>query len=305
MGIMKDSDSNKWAILFCLPVIFLLSITNCDRTGRTANTIDYFGQEPPGLSPKIFAPGILSEAGYRLHCFPAFSPDGKEVFWSVIPPKILYMKNANGVWSAPETAPFSQGNINAPSFSPDGSRLYFQAARPEGFGSLDIWYVEKTETGWSSPVNAGQPVNSEKLESQPSVAENGNLYFTGYLENVALGRGIYVAKFTNGGYTEPEILGDAINTEGIEYTPFIAPDESCLLFASSRPGTKEKDLRIYVSFHNNDKSWANPVNINEYMGFDAPSRFPYISPDGKYLFFYSSGNIYWIDSKIIEFCKPD
>ena len=42
----------------------------------------YLGQKPPGMKPKIFAPGILS-TGHHEHSSPAFSADGREVYWSV------------------------------------------------------------------------------------------------------------------------------------------------------------------------------------------------------------------------------
>lgn len=39
----------------------------------------YLGQKPPGVSPEIFAPGIIS-IDIMNHSTPVFSPDGKEVY---------------------------------------------------------------------------------------------------------------------------------------------------------------------------------------------------------------------------------
>ena len=44
----------------------------------------YLGQKPPGLTPEIFAPGIVSTSYYN-HCTISFSPDGSEIFWAMAP----------------------------------------------------------------------------------------------------------------------------------------------------------------------------------------------------------------------------
>jgi uncharacterized protein (TIGR02145 family) len=40
----------------------------------------YFGQTPPGATPQVFAPGIISTDANE-YSAPSFSPDGNEVFW--------------------------------------------------------------------------------------------------------------------------------------------------------------------------------------------------------------------------------
>lgn len=42
----------------------------------------------------------------------------------------------------------------------------------------DIWYIEKHGNAWSKPMNLGSIVNTEKDEFYASLASNGNLYFT-------------------------------------------------------------------------------------------------------------------------------
>lgn len=46
-----------------------------------------------------------------------------------------------------------------------------------------------------------------------------------------------ISRFEDGHYAMPENLGAAINTKYLEHDPFIAPDESYILFTSvDRPG---------------------------------------------------------------------
>lgn len=90
---------------------------------------DYLGQAPPGDTPVVFAPGIVSTI-YMEHSAPTFSPDANEVFWRVaqgfisnpdlpIVPKT--MKRVGGRWTVPMDSPYG----GSPFFSPDGKRLYF------------------------------------------------------------------------------------------------------------------------------------------------------------------------------------
>ncbi len=266
----------------------------------------YLGQKPPGISPEIFASGIISNAGYRLHGSPSFSLDGTEVYWTVIPPRILFSREVDGIWHAPVEINFAGfRSIQAPFLSNNGKRLYFQAASNKGFGSTDIWYVEKLNGGWSQPVNLDIPVNSDKLDSQPSFTRKGNLYFTQYMENSGFSRGIFYSEFINNKFTRPVALPGSINTENIDYTPFISQDEKILLFASSRPTQDEGDLALYLSFREGKNRWSEPISLSDKLGLKNSAKFPCISPDGKYFFFSSGRNIYWVDAKILEVTKKN
>jgi Tol biopolymer transport system component len=271
---------------------------------------EYLGQTPPGDIVEVFAPDVIS-GKYMLHGFPTFSPDGKEIYWPVIPPKIMFMKYENSSWTNPAEAPFSENNSQAPCFSKDGKRIYYQVSRNEGYGSLDIWYVERVKDGWSEPANLGMPVNSEKLESEPTFTKDGTIYFTGELKGVMADRGIYRARYVDGKYLAPELLGDSINTKYLEIYPFISTDESYLLFCSTRPSMEEKDRRIYITFRTDEENWSKPINLNKKIDFDYQSAVPYVSPDGKYLFFTrynestNKSEIYWISSAVIEQLRPE
>jgi Tol biopolymer transport system component len=295
--------------LFHILSLILISSTICHSQESSDKSFGdehrYLGQTPPGLKPEVFAPGIIS-GKYSLHGFPSFSPDGKEIYFSVIPPQIMFMKYADEKWSDPQPASFSDGhNITSANFSPDGQRLFYQSIRPGGLGSIDIWYVERSGSGWSEPKNLGAPVNSPGLESLPTFTKDGTIYFCGELKGAAFNRGIYRSRYINGRYQKPELLPEYINTKYLEIYPFIASDESYLLFCSTRPSMDEKNRRIYISFRSEDDSWSEPINLNEQMNFDVQSAFPYISPDSKYLFFTGRGDIYWVNEKIIEELKKE
>ncbi|MCP4725136.1 MAG: hypothetical protein GY863_08875, partial [bacterium] len=238
----------------------LLIFCNCtDYDDPVELTRDYFGQTPPGDIPEIFAPGIISTPEHE-HSFPSFTRDGNEVFWTSMfttlniefPPHILTMKQSEGIWSQPEFADFSgvypdgEGCI-----SYDGSRFFFGSQRPDSPNDtlkkdLDIWYVDRSGSGWTDPTWL-EIINTENFEMQPTAAENGNLYYVGHFEKGRNNNGIYRCRYENGTYLKPELLGEYINSEQFQWTPFIAPDESYLLFSGIREnGFGSGD--IYICF---------------------------------------------------------
>lgn len=257
----------------------------------------YLGQNPPGTVPVIFAPGIISKG--NIHGRLAISPDGREMFWNTVDMKtfstqILSVTNVDGKWSDPQPPSFArEGDTKAPLFSPDGKKLFFELNT--GGGWVTRW-VERTEKGWSTPRDTGFLLNGSS-----SFAKSGRAYFSAPMKTKIWGTGIYRARYSADGLSRVEPLDETINVpQAIDYTPWISPDESFLLFSSNRPliGDKE-DMYIHVSFQKGDGPWSTPVKV-----CDIQARFPSISPDGKYLFFCGDdGNFYWVDLKIVETIK--
>ncbi|MCP4723937.1 MAG: hypothetical protein GY863_02815, partial [bacterium] len=183
-------------------------------------------------------------------------------------------------------------------FSYDGSRFFFGSERPVSPNDtlkkdLDIWYVDRSGSGWTDPTWF-EIINTENFEMQPTIAENGNLYYVGHFEKGRNNNGIFRCRYENGTYLKPELLGEYINSEQFQWTPFIAPDESYLLFSGIREnGFGSGD--IYICFRQNDGSFGKPVNLGLSINTDMNERFPSISPDGKYMFFLSDKKLYQHD----------
>lgn len=283
---------------------------------------EYFGQKEPGLFPKPFADGILRPI-MSLQSAPSFAPDGREVYWSTFfgPPfrlLIMVMQKKNDRWTSPQIAPFSSDEyfFFNPIFSPDGERLYFISNRPmeknrkpQGFNN---WYVERQGSGWSEPKHHGTIVNSSD-EWGASITRGGTLYFASGCKGSMGASDIFLSKLVNGQYTEPENLGVSVNTRARELYPFVAPDESYLLFISNRSageyGGIDQYFDIYVSFRRPDGSWTFATKLGCGINSGTFESTPIVSPDGKYLFFISqknsrAGDAYWVNAGIIEELKP-
>jgi hypothetical protein len=274
----------------------------------------YLGQKPPGMTLEVFAPGIVStkknetlfgffNSGTRF-LFSRTDPDFDD--WKNEPIYIMEIKK--GGWTKPSLSPYigRPWYLNLTPFLP-GKSLYFArwggdnvVASPE---NLDIWEVKGTSHGWSEPRKLPTPINSDTIDTYPSVSQDGTLYFFSGRKG-GLGRDdVYFSRLVKGKHSTVENPGSAINSIYHEIDPFIAPDDSYLIFCSSRPeGFGEIDL--YVSFHKKDGSWTPAVNLGNSINSSAYDWIPFISDDGKYLFFISNrtGNydIYWIEARVIE-----
>jgi outer membrane protein OmpA-like peptidoglycan-associated protein len=188
-------------------------------------------------------------------------------------------------------------NEGAQSLSVNGRFLLFTACnRTDGRGSCDIYYSEKTGEKWSSPKNVGAPVNSKSWETQPSLSsDNRYLYFS---SNRAGGKGqkdIWRAEFlgfTAAGkikWSEPENLGDSINTPGNEISPFIHANNTDFYFASDyRCGMGGFDL--FNAKLKNDGTFSESQNIGYPINTSEDEQGLIISADGTTAFFSSARN---------------
>jgi len=273
----------------------------------------YLGQKPPGMEPEPFAPNLLPDK-YWWHSAPAFSPDGKEVYFSAFirseaySERIMYMKMKNGYWTPPKVVPFSEYFEGGPCFTPDGNNIFISSARPlvkggENRDDRDIWFVERTANGWSDPKHT--TFNTTVWEDRVYISDLGNIYYKSNND-------IYRVKMINGKFFEPERLSDAINSKYGEQDPCIAPDESFIIFYSSRPGhLGKKDGDLYISFRKKDGTWTKAVNMGStFNKGHIITRFPRLSPDGKYLFFSKlvgprNDKIFWVDARIIDQFIPE
>jgi len=342
---MKKRNPVKIALLIMIIIANSCNDAKWHKKDYDNNGIqgEYFGQNPPGKKAELFAQGIMSTGLDELNA--VFFPTNKEVIFSVIlvPAKpwewrLVMMKEENGRWTKPEIAEFNKDFSGVDPFvTGDGNRIYFCSNRPRsGQGkpedNFDIWYVDRTESGWTAPVNIGPPINSDKHEFYPSLTKDGTMYFQSRREGGKGESDIYLSKLSDGKYIKAEILPEPINSEGSEGDTFIAPDESYLIISAERPENNIGGSDLWISFKYPDGSWSEIVNLGPGVNSEGDENCPILSPDGKYLFFTSRrskespdsafvtydkiqkawtspqnapwfGDIYWVDAGIIKDIK--
>lgn len=267
----------------------------------------YLGLKPPGKTPELFAPGIISVDENFEHSAAVFSPDGKEVFWCtnvngetdkrVAGNLRLYtMRLIDGTWTAPYPAPFVEDIIvERPVFSPDGNRLYIEfGSDPYHESDTDIYVAERTAEGWSDPVTVSPLINSPAMERLHCVTTDGSMYFS--RDPFTHREEILVSRWINGQFTQPEKLGESHNSDEYEAAILVAPDEEFMLISST--DIQHRSVKFSISFKKSDGSWSDRIELPFYCGgfFD-------LSPDGKYLFYMNEG-IWWVSTSFIDELKP-
>ena len=128
-------------IVLIIAIILMYGLFSCnkvenddqdDQPAFTDLTGPYLGQTPPGNTPIRFSTAeFLSNSSWGWHGAPEFSPDGKEMFFTVMElvnptMKIYYSNQVEGRWTKPVVSPFSLSDrCSNPRFTNDGSTIYF------------------------------------------------------------------------------------------------------------------------------------------------------------------------------------
>ena len=264
---------------------------------------EYLGQTPPGLTPEIFAPGIISTGDFEFAG--TFSPDGREFFFTRRRSggnRIWYTRLDGDGWTTPELAPFACDCFEfEPHITPDGQRLYFGSRRPlpnDTGGNLHTWFVEKTATGWGEAQLFDWPAG-DGFAMYVTVSDDATLYATS-------AHAIYKAEWADGQYAQPERLGQQINALPNAAHPYIAPDGHYLIFGAQVGGPMKSSL--YVSFRLDDGSWSTPQKMGDEINATETEMCASVSPDGKVVFFSrevdGKRDIYWVDARIIDAYRP-
>jgi cyclase len=276
----------------------------------------YLGQKPPGTTPEVFAPGIVSiEDGKEYK--PTISPDATEIFFIRRTPHerndcIWTSRLENGELTTSRTAPFTYRCFEGqPCFTPDGKRLFYMSCRPlPGESTTNRlphpWFVDKTDTGWSDPRYYASTID-EHCPAQISMANDGTVYF---VSNVR--RKIFFAEPDNGLYGDPQLLQCGVNDLVPVGHPAISPDESYIVVDRVSRNNNKLVSDMYISFKRPDGTWTSVESMREILKMTDSDVYaaPRITYDGKYLFFEKydmetdKSDIYWVDTKIIDELKP-
>ena len=278
---------------------------------NTHDSLLYLNQEPPGLIPKVFAPDIISTSN-EYEFGSVFSKKADKFYYAVRLDKdwkaeIRYTELQNGKWTKPKRIELNDKySYNDPYISPDENKLYFISNRAlNGHGDvkdIDLWYIRKTDKGWSEPISAGEAINSGKDEFYISLSNTGTIYFASNIHTSDENRwdfDIYYSKPEDGDFQVPVNMGDSINTKYFECDAFVSPDETYIIFCSARPGGYGQG-DLYISFKNNENRWTKAKNMGKIINTETHGFCPFVTKDGKYLFYTSNEDIYWIDAKIID-----
>ncbi len=290
-----------------LVALALLSCMNSISQAQDAIPIPdgpYLGQTPPGITPAPFAPGIVNKEnsidlegmfGPDMNSF-YFTRSGEEYTGVVkgdeFPYGLAVIEYKNNRWQQSVVTKAA----SEPSISPDGNTILFKNR-----------YIERTNDGWSEMKSLGEPFAGIEI-MRSAISSNRTIYFDTYTKE--LDTPLRYSRLMNGKYETPKSLGSQFGIGRYNAHPYIAPDESYIVFDSVRDaGHGSSDL--YVSFRAADGSWGPAINMGDKINTGFSEKNASVSPDGKFLFFdrrTKRGNtdvtIYWVDAQIIETLRP-
>lgn len=296
---------NKNILKFSV-LVFATFFINCkaDKSNTKENDSSteespYLGQKPPSLTPEPFAPGLVTTGGWE-YCG-GFTPDLKEFYFLREVGKteedkkmeFVVLRNNNNQWQESVISP----RVGTPFISPNGKTMH-----------LGRRFKERSNNGdWSEVKKLDSPFDS--LPIMRLTASSNRTYFFDEFKRDFTGD-IRYSRFVNGKYEEPKLLNKKINT-GKSFHPFIAPDESYLIFDSKRDNGYG-DADIYISFRTKNGDWDTPINLGDKINTKASEQCASVSPDGKYLFFnrnmgsdnYENVDIFWVSMEVVENLRP-
>jgi hypothetical protein len=258
----------------------------------------YFGQTPPGMTPEIFAPGIISLPS-RFESDICMSQDGGEYYFTVRDSswsdyRIYATRYENGQWTTPAQASFSNNKSLTPALADNDQSLYFGR-------DADIWKTIRTGSAWASPVKLDAPVSSSVGDWSCTISSLGNMWICSWRSGGAGQCDLWWLEPSDGNFINPTNI--SFNTSYNDCNPVPGPNEDYLLFNSSRPGSYG-DMDLYISFPDEQGGWTTFRNLGPTINTSWADACPCISPDHKYLFFSrqtssSDSDIYWVDIRAL------
>lgn len=284
--------------LLSLTLVLTMVLNACNSIKQKANDPDFphlahpvFAQKPPGVIPEVFAPRVVSterEPGT------AFSPDTEEFYFrkydeALGNDALIAIQYQDNLWAETFVVP---GGIE---ISPDRKIVH-----------IGNEYRERTPSGWSDVKSLGTPFSDIPI-MRLTASSKGTYYFDTspiYDTTSAVGS-IRYSRLIDGKREKPRTLEMDIGP--IRKThPFIAPDESYLIFDSRR---ENGNLDIYISFREKDGSWGAAVNLGNQINTELPDAYGSVTSDGKYFFFTrfpgnGQKNLMWVDAGFIEALRP-
>lgn len=186
-----------------------------------------------------------------------------------------------------------RGNVNtseseyAPVVTPDGKYMYFSSLRRSLYAKENIYISTHQNMVWEQPEEV-EELCTDFNESLASFSKDGNTaYLFGYYHKSNTNGDIYYSVKSDRGYWSKPSLISEVSSKYYDLQPFVYNDQ-VMVFTSNRHGNHD-NYDLFVS-QKRGGAWTEPVNIGAVINTEYDEQSPFISPDGKYLYFASKGH---------------
>ena len=246
-------------------------------------------------SVALFGENFVSTALYERDI--AIAPSGDEIIYTLGDYKqskrgLVAVTREMGLWSSPQLLSFSGRYQDIePFLSPDGNRLYFASDRPI-FGDTtrsdyNIWYSDRTNGEWVTPVALDSVINTRGHEFFPSVSLRGTLYFTATRQDGIGSEDIFKSVLLGGEFQTPTVLPAAINSKTYEFNAYISPEEDLIVFSSYGRADDLGGGDLYCSQKDSAGNWIIAKNLGPLINSDKLDYCPFIDWKSRNLYFTS------------------
>ena len=282
-------DLSRLICLFLLASFVGFGQQKSENLGSAVNS------EYAELNPVMAPDGKMLYFGRKNHPSNRFGTQGSETVAGS--QDIWFSERVGDVWSTARRMPdvLNRDQYNTIlSISPDGQTILLKGAYINGvYESRGFSLAKKTVGGWSIPEKINIP-GYEKLSRGKNeyayLSMDGKALLLAFAEKKNSDRDdIYVSLLGDAGWSKPENLGEGINTEFSETTPFLAADGRTLYFSSDRPGgLGSQDIYMSKRLGNGWTSWRKPVNIGPPVNTSGYDAYYTLAAKGDYAYFLSS-----------------
>jgi outer membrane protein OmpA-like peptidoglycan-associated protein/Tol biopolymer transport system component len=187
----------------------------------------------------------------------------------------------------------SEDDELGPIISADGKTLYFARQNvKENIGGEyddeDIWYSVLENSTWLKAKNVGRSLNTGLADNLVAVsADNNTMIFE--KDNA-----FAVRHRTATGWSDFEKLNLTFNNESDFFVATISSDGKAIIFSAKlkenvayEPNRQEGDL--YVTLKDTNNKWSRPLNVGSVINTSGDETSPFLSADGKTLYFATDG----------------
>jgi hypothetical protein len=185
--------------------------------------------------------------------------------------------------------------------SPNGKTLYFVRAfdsrNKGGIGAgMDIWTSQRDSKGRYLPAsNEFKQWNNRFNNSIIGIRKDNQVVYL--LNSYNNKPGIAFSKYLGGEWTSPELIPipgiQQLNLVGF----YMHSSFSILLISIERPDSQGKE-DLYVSLKDSLEHWSEPLNLGTTINTPGFEISPFLSEDGKRLYFSSDGHQGYGDADI-------
>ena len=150
-----------------------------------------------------------------------------------------------------------------------------------------IMHSTRTDRIWNTPVNITSQVGSDGDMFPTYLTPDGKTLYL--VKKTRAGGDIHVSYFDGTFWSKAQALNGNINTRADEAHASLSPDGRFLYFSSNRKGGYG-GLDLYVSEKQSDEEWGPAVNLGSSVNTPSDEDTPFISSDGNFLYFSSTGH---------------